>query len=378
MGVAAALWLVLAGVAQAQEAGGHLVKTGTFAEDLYLAGERVEVDAEVLGDVLAAGRSVEVRGLVRGDVMAAGAGVGLRGEIGDDARLAGRVVLVTGRVGDMLLAAGQTVRVAPRAEIGGRTWLAGQHIEVGGRLGGDLRAAFERIVISGTVEGNVLLAGRDIEILPTARIRGNLTYWSRFPARIDPAARIEGRVVQERPRAGDLSWLSWTGLWLIVAGQFIVGGAALLLLFPRVTAAAAATLGREPVRSLVVGLAVGLLTPVVAVLSIMTAVGLQLGLAIVAAYFTFLLAGWLTAAFFVGDLGARFLGRGPVLSRGVRLASLAIAIVVLLLVRLVPFVGTLVIVLAVVAGIGAWTLCLYRRYRGREAANEPAEGTARA
>jgi cytoskeletal protein CcmA (bactofilin family) len=366
--LATGLWLVLAGVAQAQEASRHIEKVGALAEDLYLAGGQVEVDAEVFGDVVAAGRSVEIRGPVRGDVSALGIGVGLRGEVGDDARVAGRLVLVTGTVGDMLLAAGQTVRITPRAEIGGRTWLAGQHIEIDGRLGSELRAAFERIVISGTIEGDVILAGRDIEILPTARIRGNVTYWSRFPARIDPAARIGGKVVQERPGAGSLTWLSWTWLWLIVAGQFIVGGAALILLFPRVTAAAAVTLAREPLRSLVVGLVVGLVTPPLAIFSIMTVVGLQLGLAILAAYFTFLLAGWLTAAFFVGDLGARFFGRGPVLSRGMRLAFLVVAIAVLLLVRLVPFVGTLVILLAVVAGIGAWTLCLYRRYRGRDVA----------
>ena len=53
--------------------------------------------------------------------------------------------------------------------------------------------------MDGDVEGDVTLVGRQIEIGPTARIRGQLIYTTLREARIDPAARIEGPITHHRP-----------------------------------------------------------------------------------------------------------------------------------------------------------------------------------
>jgi cytoskeletal protein CcmA (bactofilin family) len=180
--------------AVAQDAGATVTKRGAFAEDLYLAGKRVEVLADVDGDVLAAGGSVVVDGHVTGDAILAGGEVTMQGRVRDDMRAAGGQVSIAGEVGGDLVCVGGRIGVRPAAVVGGRAWLAGGEVDVEGRIGGKLKAAGGRIRIAGEIGGDVDLAAEDVELLPAAQIHGALSYRSPREARIAPDARIAGPV----------------------------------------------------------------------------------------------------------------------------------------------------------------------------------------
>jgi hypothetical protein len=348
------------------------VRRGPIADDLYVAGREVDVDAEVRGDVIAAGGRVTVGRAVRGDVNAAGGTVRLVGRVADDARVAGGEVTIEAQVADDLVAAGGRVRLAPGASVGGRVRVAGGEVDLAGRAGRDVLAAAGTLRIGGQVAGDVQAAAGDIVVLPGARIAGRFDYWSARPARIDPSARIDGPITQHQPEVGEraarAARQAGTAARIVAFLGLLVAGVVLYLLLPRFTVAAAATIGSDPWKSLGLGFALLVATPVAVVLLLVTVIGIPLGLALLALYFVLLLVGFLMAAFFLSDLGLRAVHWRTPPSGGMRLLFFLAALVVLWLVRLVPFLGGWVLFVALLLGVGAWTVRTYRAWAGpREA-----------
>jgi cytoskeletal protein CcmA (bactofilin family) len=356
--------------------------SGPMWEDVYLAGPDVEVTQDAPGDLVAAGGTVRVRasvaqtailaggnvaidGPVGGDVIAAGGDVALRGRTRDDARLAGGNVLIAGRVDDDAIAAGGKVRVDRDAIVGGRAWLAGGEIAVGGTIGRELRASGGKVLVDGTVRGDVNVAADSLEIGPLARIEGNVVHRGPREARIDPGARIAGGVEfrrTEAPGAAARVIAAVAAILLVVA--LFVTGVAMILLFPRFTPAAARTIETDPWRSLGIGAVALLGTPAAVLALLVTAIGIPLGLVLLAGYFVAILLGYLVAALFLGALGVRRLGHRPSPSRGALVVGLLAALVVLGILQLVPFLGCLVSLAASVFGLGALLLRLDRVDRG--------------
>lgn len=352
----------------AQEVGKTVVKQGVIAGDLYVAGGRVALLADVDGDVIAAGGHVSIDQLVKGDVIVAGGLVDVRGQVLDDVRAAGGSVTIDGWIGGDTIAAGGSVSLAPETRVSGRAWLAGGNVEVAGSIGKELKAAAGTISLSGQVQGDVDLVAREVEILPTARISGNLTYRSPQTARIDQAAQIGGTVTHLRYEMPERATRTIRAIFGVFRVMFflglIVAGIVLFLLLPNFTVSAARTIRSDPWKSLGLGFALLVATPIAGVLLMITILGVPLALTLFALYFVSLLLGFLTAAFFVGDLGGRLLRREPELSKGWRILSLIVALIVLALLRLIPIAGGLILFLALLFGLGAWSLHLYRSYAG--------------
>lgn len=362
-------WLFLAGLSLAvsQSAAAHMmgervVRTGVVEDDLVVFGREVEIVAEVADDVVAAGGRVSVDGRVGGDLSAAGGYVDVRAPVAGDLLAAGGYVVVAGAVGDDIRAGGGNVRLTTGAAVAGDAYLAGRRIALAGRVGEDLRAAGRTIVISGQIGGDVDLAAREIEIASTAVIGGNLTYRSPKEARIADGAQIAGAITHEplKYRAPG-PWICIAIAVLFALGLAVLG-IVLYLLLPAFTVEAAGTIGREPWKSLFLGLGVTAATPFAVVLLFATVIGIPLGLVVTALYLVTLVLGFLTAAFWLAEAGARLVRREAVLTTGWRILALVAAIALLLMVGAIPWLGGLVLVVAVLLGLGAWSLRTYRAY----------------
>jgi hypothetical protein len=351
----------------AQEVGEAVRIQDPVAEDIYAAGGTVDVLARVDGDVVVAGGRVVVGESVTGDVMAAGGSVSVLADIGDDARLAGGDVSLGGSVGDDAIAAGGNVTLTPNGSVTGRAWFSGGRIDVAGAVGRELKAAGGRIVISGRVRGDVELRGGSIAILDGAIIDGDLVYSSPREAEIASGAKIRGTVRHEpveRPVMRIVAALAGAGV-VVLLGLVVTGGA-MFLTFPRFIATAVTTIRAEPWKCLGLGLAVFAATPVVIGVLFVTVIGWLAALVIGALYLILLLVGFLTAAFFVGDLGWRRLKRSE-MSRAGRLWTFVVALIATMLLGLVPLVGALLLFVLLLLGTGALKLGLYRVYVGRAA-----------
>ena len=350
----------------AQEAGTNIQKTGVIEDDIYLTGRRVDVNAQVNGDVVAAGARVRIGNDIHGDVMALGGLVTVIGGVDDDVRVAAGEVEIGAAVAGDVIAAGGSVALMSDAIVAGRSWLAGGRVEVAGRIGGELRAVARSIVIAGTIDGDAILAARRVEILPSARIAGRLSYTSPVEAHIAEGAKIGGGIVR---RVADVGFARrwYAGA---VFGAFslvwIVGLAAIGILFmaafPVASRAAVRLIGGTIWKSMAVGFAVLVIMPVAAVLSFLSVLAIPLGLVLMASYFVALVIAYLTVAMGLGEWGLRRVGWGEPAGFWQRALAFVLGVIVLTMIGWIPFVGGLVLVLALIAGLGGWALKFSRAY----------------
>ncbi len=348
----------------AQEAGETVIKRGVIIEDFYVAGGSVHVDAEVKGDVVAAGGRVKIGKLIKGDVIAAGGSVIVKGRVLDDVRAVGGEIILESEIEGDAIVAGGNVNISPETVIKGRAWLAGKYVEVSGSIGKELKAGAETVIISGQILGDVSLAARNIEILPTARIQGDLTYRSPQEAMISPEASITGNVTYIETKMRPPTPAGKTFVRVLFFLSLTVTGIVLFLLFPNFTVSSATTIRSDPWKSLGLGLALLVTTPFVVFIFMSTVIGIPLALVLFALYFISLLVGFLAASFFLGDMEIRLLYRGPELSRGLRVLSLILALIVLWLIQYIPIVGGFILFLVLLFGLGAIGIQTYRTYTG--------------
>jgi hypothetical protein len=93
--------------------------------------------------------------------------------------------------------------------------------------------------------------------------------------------------------------------------------------------------------------------PFIAVILLITIIGIPLALLMIPLYLLLMFLGWVTAALFVAHRGLALVRSGQPVTLGWQLFALLLALVALSLVRHLPFVGGLVGLVALVAGIGA-------------------------
>lgn len=342
----------------AQDAGETVTKRGVVNDDYYAAGGTVNIDADIAGDVVVSGGELFIGHRIQSDVMAAGGSISISGEILDDVRTAGGEINVDANVGDDLIAAGGEIRVSPGTSTGGEAWLVGGDVHMAGTINKRLLIGAGSIRISGTIHGDVVLEGREIEILKGALIEGSLHYKSPNEAKIHPDAKIIGNVTSEQ--------VEWDHphrrYGIFFSFTLLVAGIVLFLLFPGYTMSAAGRVSTDPWKSLGIGFALLVVTPITALLLMIIVLGVWVGLSILALYFVALLVGLLVSCFFLGDWGARLLHK-DVTTTGRRLFSVTIAIFLLGLIQFIPVIGGLFIFTLLLLGLGAGILQLQVVYR---------------
>ena len=101
--------------------------------------------------------------------------------------------------------------------------------------------------------------------------------------------------------------------------------------------------------------------PFVAVILLITIIGIPLALLAVPLYLLLLFLGWVTAALFVAHRGLAIARPGREVTLGWRLFALLVALVALSVLRHLPLVGGLIGLVALIAGIGALVWAAWSR-----------------
>lgn len=334
--------------------------------NVYMTGTEVRPTGPIDGDLVAAAGRISVDHAIDGDAVLAAGSIDVRGRVGGDLRIAGGFVTLTGRVGGEALVVAGSLAFGPDTEVGGRVWLAGGDVAVAGRFHRDVKVYARNVLVLGHVTGNVHLFGATIEVLPSARIDGNLTYVSNTPIKMHPGARVAGKVIREPGRLPTLRLPGWPPFRPLLMFGLLAAGALLLAVFPRFTASAVQTVRASPLGSLGLGTAIFFSVPPVMLLLVITIIGIPIALMLAGLYAVALLAGFLVAAFFIGERLLRLGGRRATAGGyWARVGMLAIALIILWLVRHMPYVGGLLILLALTIGLGAMALQAFSHYSTR-------------
>jgi hypothetical protein len=237
-------------------------------------------------------------------------------------------------------------------------------VRAAGTFERELRIAGERVELAGEIRQPVQVVAHQLHILPTARIEGPLTYDGATPATIAAGATIAHPITYRHIASSQVEQARWPrgASSLVFAVHLFVGGLLLLLLMPRIAGDPATAMRAQPVQSLFAGLMLMVTVPFVAVLLIVSLVGLPSGLALAALYAALLFLGIVITALVIGEAEASWLRVAPTGPRGGRLVFLLAGVVTLAVLRSLPVVGSAVVVAAVVFGIGAVGLWVYRTY----------------
>jgi len=216
--------------------------------------------------------------------------------------------------------------------------------------------------ISGTVNGDVMAVNGTVELLSGAHVHNvslaNSTLSQASGATVDGTVSHSGGV--ENVRAfGVLSALAWFALTLAIVLAALVFAA----IGGRQLSSACDMFSSQPGETVLAAVLIGIGLPVIAILAMVTVVGIPFGLGLLLfllpalAFFGYLVTGTALGGVIVRALGGRSAPNHPYLAA-------LVGVVILELVGLVPILGGLVALLATLAGAGALTVLAWRGWRG--------------
>jgi len=329
------------------------VPSGEVVEgDLYVAGNNVVIDGTVNGDVFAAGQTLTINGKVNGGVSLAGQTITLNGSIGNGARVAGQSIIVNGNIGRDFVVFASDMTMSGKAAISGDLVMGLGTATINGRIAGNIRGNVGQATISGEVGGNVDLTSGSLIVASGARIQGGLTYTSENQAVIQSGASIAGTTAHKVPVKEPARTFWSSAVWQVLGFLMIlVLGIIFVLIASRRVAALANSVQSRPWQTLGLGAVILIVTPIAAIIVMITVIGLPLGLISLVLYGIALYLSQVPIGLLIGRLIIR---RKPELeSRGMMIAALALGLFILFVLRLIPFVGWIVTLLTIVFGLGA-------------------------
>jgi hypothetical protein len=236
------------------------------------------------------------------------------------------------------------VIVGPEQEVED-VYLVNGHARIAGRVTGDVVVIDGDVVLRGRIDGNLVTVAGRAHLLRHSSVGGDLTYGDE-PPRIAPTARVGGDI-QKETWSDALGLYSIVGvfvLWLAVGISAAILGILLLILAPRAADAVFAQAQERFWTAVGIGVAIAIAVPIAIFVAAVTLVGLPLAIGVSLAALPFAALAYVTAAWALG----RVMVKPP---RGRILAFLA-GLAVLRLAALLPAVGLLVGLAAVIVGLG--------------------------
>ncbi|MBK1635267.1 hypothetical protein [Rhodovulum adriaticum] len=360
--IAMLAWATIAGAEDRPEGGDFRLGLDAFhagsapihaqagADDLFMAGETVRVQAPIEGTAHLAGRRIELEATIGDALYAAGMDLELRGAIDGDATVS-------------------AYSVDLREPVGGDLRVWGANVTLAAPVAGNALIGGDRVEITGTVAGDVLLSARSVTFGPEARIDGALTLVAKdpdaieVPASVIPAERITREVAQHGPRAMAKGHPGvWGAVIVNLLGGIVLTAALAALIagvWPGQMARLRETLLDRTLRAMGVGF-LGLSSLIGAtVLLALTVIGLIVAPAAAAAAFLLGAAGYIIAVYAFGVGLLKLFGRAVPDSLGDRALAAVTGAVVAGLIGIIPFLGWLFVLALSISGAGALVLRIW-------------------
>lgn len=315
------------------------------SDDVFAAGARVRVDGTSADHLVVAGGEISLRRVALEDLLAAG----------------GEVALLDGAVADDVVATGGTIRIERAFRIGGSAVVAGGEVRIDAPVPADLRVAAGEIRLDSAVGGDARLSGEKVTLGPHARIGGNLLYRTDNLV-IEPGAVITGerRMLPPGEKSALENWGRGAGELSGMLALAALAGFTLLVLaiaaaVPGLMRSTTEFIRTRPLRSAGIGILIALVAPFVIVLLFASVVGEPLALLVAAICLAITPVAVAASAHFIGMEERRLATRAdtPPTGWGARLLWPVLGAATILLVGMIPVIGFLAWVLALLFGLGA-------------------------
>ncbi|MDO8592638.1 MAG: polymer-forming cytoskeletal protein [bacterium] len=359
----AVLFLPLAASAYSVKNGDsiYVSKDQVIEGNLYAAGANLTIDGRVTGDIICAGQAININGQVDGDIICGGQSINVSGQVGGSLRLAGNAINLSGQVARNAMIFGNSFTTSASSTIGWDLTAYGNNFNLQGSIGRDLYGQLGQAAIAGQIGKNVRLKfsnqtnqkANPLIIANTAKINGDVIYTANQEAQIASGAVIKGQTTRNLPKIAsaksdftDLAW--WWGKLIGIFSALVIGLVLISFWREQILKITDLMLNRVGA-SLGWGILALLLTPIIAIILLITIIGIPLSL--------ILLMLWLIALYLSKILVGILIGRSllnnflPKQKDSLTLAMI-LGIIVSYLIFALPIIGWPVSLLAMLWGLG--------------------------
>ena len=340
----------------------------TLSEDLYAAGDTVLIAGQVAGDVHIAGNTVETSGIVTESLFAAGRTVTIGGTAGQDVHAAAQTIIVKGMVQGDVVAAGETLLIAEGAVVDGNVLFFGGQLVIEGEVKGEVHVWGNEISLTNAQTGSVSAYTESVSLV-NSTVTGDLTYTSKKEASVDSASVVTGKIDKKDPvMTAAAPLVRWSPFDIGTLLMAIAATAVALALFPRAVSIAVMDAVARPTKSILLGIAGLILTPIVAVVLLFTVVGMPLGFLVLFVYGAAIIIAKILSGVFAGALIAQLVKK----EYKVSYLWAGAGIVALTLFPLIPYIGWIPGSIAFLIMFGILIRSLEKAtFSGRSEVNEP-------
>jgi cytoskeletal protein CcmA (bactofilin family) len=338
------------------------VRSNETVEDTLLAsGNIVRVDGAVNGDLLAFGGTVEVRGTVKGDLLSFAKRIVVSGTVEGSIFNLSNSLDLDGQLGHSIYGLMQSLRVNDRGRVGEGVVVGAGDVTLEGEVNRSATLYAGNADVSGSVGRELTMDGDNLTLTNTARVGGNLSARVRDLKNVhiaDGATITGSREIHLRERHNRFTspkFYFFRAVWLAAA---MLVGWLILILFPGFFQASTHAVG-SGWRSLGLGIAVLAGVPVAMILLAITLVGLPASLLLLMAYLAAIYLSQIWVGAFLGQMLLKPAGA----TKSDWLLGLLLGLLILTVVRFVPYLGTLIHFGVICLGLGAFAWQLHRILR---------------
>lgn len=156
----------------------NIEKSEVIKDDLYISSAETNIKGTIEGDLYIMAGQVNVDGEVAGDLNILGGTVSVNGKVGDDLRAAGGTVEIGGKVDDDLFIATGQCQLKPSSVIDGEVYIGAGSLVIAGQTE-SIKAGIGNLTVkrSGTIKGDLIYQSQNqAEIAPEADINGEVNF----------------------------------------------------------------------------------------------------------------------------------------------------------------------------------------------------------
>ena len=247
--------------------------------------------------------------------------------------------------------------VVPAGQTAGDVVVLDGTVTIAGHATGDVVSVAGPVRVTGRLDGDLIAVSDRAFLGPTARVDGDLRYGDESPV-LARGASVGGKISNEdwADAANGWGWVSWLAWWLAVSVSTLIVGALLVFLAPGALYAAERAVRERLGVTVLWGVAIAIGIPLLAVLALVTLVGIPFGIALLLAAVPVLVVAYTTSAWVLGRRVLRNRSTSP-------WAALLVGWGILRVLALIPIAGALVGLAATVVGLGALAVALWRARR---------------
>ena len=343
-----------------------LAQEQSIDDQLVITADSVSIKGNARDDVFIAANQVSLLGAFGNDVWAGGSEITATGSFGDHLRAAGNTIRFQGIASNGVAFAGNSVDIATGSVVQASANIAASACVVAGEIWGPARIMAESVTLSGDFRSSVRVIAGDIVVMPGTMIAGDLRYTSGKEVVLPDGVELGGKLIRESATAaaGPQAAPSWQDVALMQAFFLIaalMAGIPFVAVFPAYAGRAVRTLRTSPLKSAFFGALMFLIVPTFAVVSIVTLIGLPLGLILACLAFCIAYLAKVVVALAVGAFILRLRGGHGF---GTSLLALLAGLTVLYVFAALPAIGGAVSMAVVLLGSGALVASLAPGARG--------------